>query len=36
VASGKVDLPDTDKARHRLDHHGIQFIAPRLLAKHLP
>jgi hypothetical protein len=36
VASGDVDLPDTDKARRRLDQHGIRFVGKRLLEKHLP
>jgi hypothetical protein len=36
VASGKVHFADTEKARLRLDQHGIQFIGRRLLAKHLP
>lgn len=35
VASGKVHFADTEKARRLLDQQGIQFVAPRVAAKHL-
>lgn len=35
VASGKVYFADTEKARRRLDEHGIQFVGRQLLRKHL-
>jgi hypothetical protein len=36
VASGRVLFADTERARRRLDQHGIQFVGTRLLQKHLP
>ena len=36
VASGKVHFVDTERARRRLDQHGIQFVGKKVLAKHLP
>ena len=36
VASGKVHFADTEKARRRLDQHGIQFVGRKVLRKHLP
>ena len=36
VASGKVYFADTEKARRRLDQHGIRFVGRKLLRKHLP
>lgn len=36
VASGKVHFADTEKARRRLDQHGIQFVGGRVQSKHLP
>jgi hypothetical protein len=35
VASGKVHFADTERARRRLDQHGIQFVGTRVLQKHL-
>jgi hypothetical protein len=35
VASKKVHFADTEKARRRLDQHGIEFVGTRVLAKHL-
>ena len=35
VASGKVHFADTEKTRRLLDQQGIQFVAPRVAAKHL-
>lgn len=35
VASGKVYFADTEKARRRLDQHGIEFVT-KVTAKHLP
>jgi hypothetical protein len=36
VASGRVHFADTETVRRRLDQHGILFVGPRLLRKHLP
>jgi len=36
VASGKVHFADTEKARRRLDQHGIRFVGKRVSAKHQP
>lgn len=36
VASGAVQFADTDKARRRLDQHGIEFVGRKVLERHLP
>jgi len=36
VASGKVHLANTEKARILLDQNGIRFVGPKVLRKHLP
>jgi hypothetical protein len=36
VASGSVQILDLDKARRRLDQHGITFVGRQVLARHLP
>jgi hypothetical protein len=36
VASGSVQILDLDKARQRLDQHGITFVGQQVLARHLP
>jgi len=36
VASGKVKFADTEQKRRQLDQHGIEFVGPRVMAKHLP
>lgn len=36
VASGKVHFANTEKARLRLDQHGIEFVGTKVTAKHLP
>jgi hypothetical protein len=36
VASGDVQFADTEKARRRLDEHGIRFVGRQVLANHLP
>lgn len=36
VASGKVHFADTEKVRRILDQNGIEFVAPKVLSKHLP
>jgi hypothetical protein len=36
VASGNVQILDLDKARRRLDQHGITFVGRQVLARHLP
>ncbi|HXH93969.1 MAG TPA: hypothetical protein VNN25_20485, partial [Thermoanaerobaculia bacterium] len=35
VASGRVHFADTEKARRRLDQHGIEFVGQRVMARHL-
>lgn len=35
VASGKVHFANTEKARLRLDQHGIEFVGTKVTAKHL-
>lgn len=35
VASGKVHFANTEKARRRLDQHGIQFVGKKVLPKHM-
>jgi hypothetical protein len=35
VAAGSVKILDLDKARQRLDQHGITFVGKKVLAKHL-
>ncbi len=35
VASGRVQFADTEKARRRLDQHGIRFVGRKVLEKHL-
>ncbi|MFZ2652679.1 MAG: hypothetical protein WA210_21475 [Burkholderiaceae bacterium] len=36
VASGRVHFADTEKARRRLDQHGIEFVGRRVELRHLP
>lgn len=36
VASGKVRFAGTEKARRRLDQHGIECVGTTVKAKHLP
>lgn len=36
VASGKVHFASTEKARLRLDQHGIEFVGTEIKPKHLP
>ncbi|MCG8556852.1 MAG: hypothetical protein MJD61_16445 [Proteobacteria bacterium] len=36
VASGKVQLADTERARRRLDENGIEFVGKQVKEKHLP
>jgi hypothetical protein len=36
VASGSVQILDLDKARRKLDQHGITFVGRQVLARHLP
>lgn len=36
VASGKVHFANTEKARLRLDQHGIEFVGTKITSKHLP
>lgn len=36
VASGKVHFAATEKAKLRLDQHGIEFVGTKVMAKHLP
>ena len=36
VASGKVHFANTEKARLRLDQHGIEFVGTKVTSKHLP
>lgn len=35
VASGKVHFANTEKARLRLDQHGIEFVGTKVTARHL-
>lgn len=36
VASGRVHFANTEKARLRLDQHGIEFVGAKVTARHLP
>lgn len=35
VASGRVQFADTERARRRLDEHGIRFVGKVLQARYL-
>lgn len=36
VSSGSVKFANTERARRRLDQHGIEFVGRKVLKKHLP